>query len=103
MCECCVLTERGKMFECCVFTERDQMFECCVFFAERAQTREYLKCIWLHDHSKNKNKTYLKQNDRSKTRSKHKKVKKERLFILVRTHNMRILGEIPFLKPQNDT
>ena len=27
----------------------------------------------------------------------------ERLFILTRTHSMQIFGEIPFIKPQNDT
>ena len=27
----------------------------------------------------------------------------ERLFILTRTHSMHIFGEIPFIKPQNDT
>ena len=27
----------------------------------------------------------------------------ERLFILTRTHSMQIFGEIPFMKPQNDT
>jgi len=27
----------------------------------------------------------------------------ERLFILTRTHSMQILGEIPFIKQQNDT
>ena len=27
----------------------------------------------------------------------------ERLFILTRTHSMQIFGEIPFVKPQNDT
>ena len=27
----------------------------------------------------------------------------ERLFILTRTHGMQIFGEIPFVKPQNDT
>ena len=28
---------------------------------------------------------------------------KERLFITTRTHNMQIFGEIPFVKPHNDT
>ena len=28
---------------------------------------------------------------------------KERLFIMTRTHSMQIFGEIPFVKPQNDT
>ena len=27
----------------------------------------------------------------------------ERLFILTRTHSMQIFGEMPFVKPQNDT
>ena len=27
----------------------------------------------------------------------------ERLFILTRTHSEHIFGEIPFIKPQNDT
>ena len=36
-------------------------------------------------------------------RSKHKKGSNERLFILTRTHSMQIHGEIPFIKPQNDT
>jgi len=27
----------------------------------------------------------------------------ERLFILTQTHTMHIFGEIPFVKPQNDT
>ena len=27
----------------------------------------------------------------------------ERLVILTRTHSMHIFGEIPFIKPQNDT
>ena len=27
----------------------------------------------------------------------------ESLFILTRTHSMQIFGEIPFVKPQNDT
>ena len=27
----------------------------------------------------------------------------ERLFILTRTHSMQVFGEIPFVKPQNDT
>ena len=27
----------------------------------------------------------------------------ERLFLLTRTHSMQIVGEIPFMKPQNDT
>ena len=27
----------------------------------------------------------------------------ERLFILTRTHSIHIFGEIPFIKPQNDT
>ena len=27
----------------------------------------------------------------------------ERLCILTRTHSMQIFGEIPFIKPQNDT
>ena len=31
------------------------------------------------------------------------KVSSERLFILTRTHNMQIFGEMPFVKPQNDT
>ena len=28
---------------------------------------------------------------------------KERLFIMIQTHNMQIFGEMPFVKPQNDT
>ena len=32
-----------------------------------------------------------------------KRFKNERLFILTRTHSMQIFGEIPFIKPQNDT
>ena len=31
------------------------------------------------------------------------KSSKERLFIMIRTRNMQIFGEIPFVKPQNDT
>ena len=31
------------------------------------------------------------------------KCSKERLFIMTQTHNMQIFGEIPFVKPQNDT
>ena len=27
----------------------------------------------------------------------------KRLFILTRTHSMQTFGEIPFIKPQNDT
>ena len=27
----------------------------------------------------------------------------ERLFVLTPTHSMHIFGEIPFIKPQNDT
>ena len=27
----------------------------------------------------------------------------QHLFILTQTHSMRIFGEIPFIKPQNDT
>ena len=33
----------------------------------------------------------------------HKKHINERLFILTRTHSNQIFGEIPFIKPQNDT
>ena len=32
-----------------------------------------------------------------------KKGSNERLFILTGTHSMQIFGEIPFVKPQNDT
>ena len=32
-----------------------------------------------------------------------KKASNERLFILTRTHSMHIFGEIPFIKPENDT
>ena len=32
-----------------------------------------------------------------------KKGSKERLFIMTRTHNMHIFGEIPLDMPQNDT
>ena len=28
---------------------------------------------------------------------------KERLLIMTRTHSMQIFGEIPYVKPQNDT
>ena len=31
------------------------------------------------------------------------KCSNERLFILTGTHSMQIIGEIPFVKPQNDT
>ena len=34
---------------------------------------------------------------------KTQKSSNERLFILTRTHGTHIFGEIPFVKPQNDT
>ena len=40
---------------------------------------------------------------RSKTRPKHIKGSKERLFIRTQTHSLHISGEIPFVKLQNDT
>ena len=56
----------------------------------------------------------LKKNPKEKKRrtvfvvvifSRHPNTKRsnERLFILTRTHSMHIFGEIPFIKPQNDT
>ena len=36
-------------------------------------------------------------------RSKHRKGSKERLFIMTRTHTLKIFRGIPFVKPQNDT
>ena len=32
-----------------------------------------------------------------------KQTTKKRLFIMTWTHNMQMFGEIPFVKPQNDT
>ena len=40
---------------------------------------------------------------RRKERDPTQKGSNERLFILTRTHSMQIFGEIPFIKPQNDT
>ena len=42
---------------------------------------------------------WTKQDPNTKT----EKGSNERLLILTRTHSMHIFGEIPFIKPQNDT
>ena len=39
----------------------------------------------------------------NKTRSKHMKDSKERLFIMTQTHKLQTFGVIPFIKLQNDT
>jgi len=43
------------------------------------------------------------QSVHSEFSSQTQKGSKERLFIFTRTHSMQIFGEIPFVKPQNDT